>query len=327
MRRAFREQLIAALKPDKKLLLALPFIAFTLIMFIIPLMIVVIKALTPVNAGGVQGTVSDNFAPVDDYFWTKIGKSVWISLAATALALVFSLPFCYFLVMVRHRGYKTMVILFATAPIWSSFLIKLIGLKSLFDLINTAAAGTLETNTTFGDGWTMLGIWYVYLPFMILPLYTVLDSMPKSYMLASRDLGWNAFSSFFLVVIPYCRSAMISGLILVLLPAFTTVAVPQFLNNANDSSMVGDYIFSLGETGVGSDVAVAQASAISLILGLFILGVYLLWWGVPRVVRLIKRKVDTGSFLGAHKRAKKLRRARRLNDSSSWRTFVAGVRP
>ncbi|WP_052663553.1 ABC transporter permease [[Mycoplasma] testudinis] len=287
-------------KAKKKIWLILPFVGFMIMLFIVPLIIILVYSLQPVtisNLDGskIKGTVADNFNAIDAFVGEKIWKSFWIAVVSTALCLIIAFPFCYYLAFGKSKVFKATVILFATAPIWSSFLIKLIGLKSILDLL---VGGP---NTTFGDGFTIIGMVYIYIPFMILPLYTVLSNMPKTYMTASQDLGRNAFTSFFLIVVPYCKGAIISGLTLVLLPSFTTVAIPEFLNNRNDSALIGDFIFSLGSNGLQSNLAIAQASAVSLVLALIILGVYVLWVGVPKMWRMSKAKISTGSFFGKKK--------------------------
>lgn len=289
-------------KANKRIWLILPFILFMLFLFVIPLIIVLINAFKSVTENNVSGSVDDNFQIIDGFVWQKIFKSSWIAITSSLICLLIAFPFCYFLSIVKNKVYKSAIILFATAPIWSSLLVKLIGLKSLFDLIATFANNTLTTNSTYGDIYTIIGICYIYIPFMILPIYSVLSNMPKDYMMASQDLGRNVFSSFFLIVVPYCRSAIISGLIMVLLPSFTTVAIPQFLNNKNDSTMIGDFIFNLGSNGLESNVALAQVSAISLVLGVLILIVYILWKLIPKIWFIIKRKIQTGSFIGKNKK-------------------------
>ncbi len=279
------------LKANKKIWLLLPFALFALILFVIPLAIILVYAFRPVVENGAAGTVADNFGIVDGFVWEKIWKSLWISVVSTAIVLFVAFPFCYFLAFARNKVYKAAIILFATAPIWSSFLVKLVGLKSLFDLLATAAAGTLTVNSTYGDGYTVVGMCYIYIPFMILPLYSVLTAMPRNYVLASQDLGYGTFKTFFKIVIPYCKTAIFSGISLVLLPAFTTVAIPQFLNNSNDASLIGDYIFSLGSNALESNVAIAQASALSLVLASLILAFYAAWKLAPKLFWLIKGKI------------------------------------
>jgi spermidine/putrescine transport system permease protein len=140
-------------------------------------------------------------------------------------------------------------------------------------------------NGTYGNIFTIIGLVYLYIPFMILPIYSVLTDMPKNLIDASHDLGHSGISTFFRVVVPYTKTALISGITLVLLPTITTVAVPQFLNNANDNSMIGDIIVDEGQQGMTSDIALARASTLSLVLCLVLLGGY----GIFRFVYAISR--------------------------------------
>jgi spermidine/putrescine transport system permease protein len=118
---------------------------------------------------------------------------------------------------------------------------------------------------------------------MIMPLYSVLNDMPKNLVNASYDLGYGPIQTFFKVTLPYTKVALASGVTLVFLPALTTVAVPQFLNNNNDGSMIGDIIVDQGQSGLTSDIALARASTLSLVLSLVLLcgfGVYVLFYKV-----------------------------------------------
>ncbi|GHU32274.1 hypothetical protein FACS1894166_05260 [Bacilli bacterium] len=121
----------------------------------------------------------------------------------------------------------------------------------------------------------MIGLIYLYLPFMIMPIYSVLNDMPKNLVYASYDLGYGPFRTFLKVVVPYTKTALISGITLVFLPSLTTVAVPQFLNN-NNGSMIGDLIVDQGQSGLTSDIALARASTLSLVLSLLMLAAFAL---------------------------------------------------
>jgi spermidine/putrescine transport system permease protein len=107
-----------------------------------------------------------------------------------------------------------------------------------------------------------------------MPLYSVLNDMPKNLIYASYDLGYGGFKTFLKVVVPYTKTALFSGITLVFLPSLTTVAVPQFLNNSNDNSLISDIIVDQGSQAVTSQIALARASTLSLVLSLVILGGY-----------------------------------------------------
>ncbi|MDC4183521.1 ABC transporter permease [Mycoplasma bradburyae] len=280
---------VQTFKGPKRTWLILPYALLLLVLFIIPLIIVLVNAFTPFSVeiedgSSINVTIADNFSIIDSFTITKIFKSFGLAVACTIICLLIAFPFAYLLSISKNKLFKYSVVALVTAPIWNSFLIKVIGLKSLLDLMFG------EANSTFGDGWTLLGLVYIFMPFMILPIYTVLISMPKNYMLASQDLGYNYFMSFFKVVIPYCKNAIISGVTLVLLPSFTTAGISQFVNNSNDGQQIGAYLLSLGSNGLESKVAISQASALSLTLALIILAFYMVVFVAPKLFNYMKKR-------------------------------------
>ncbi|MDR2636557.1 MAG: ABC transporter permease [Mycoplasmataceae bacterium] len=241
-----------------KLILIIPFILITLLLVIIPLILIFIKSFVPVQGASIK----DNwdFAFIDTFILNKIVLSLIVAVIATLICLVLSYPFCFFLSRTKSKVYKSIVIFIATAPIWTSFLVKLVGLKTFFDAVNGFE------NSTFGNMWTIIGLVYLYIPYMLTPLYTTMINMPANIVNASYDMGRNSFQTFFKVVIPYTWGAMISGITLVFLPALVTVAVPAFLNNSPDGSLIGDIIYEEGSIATTSEIALARASTLSLIL-------------------------------------------------------------
>jgi len=267
-------------KLSKKLLLTLPYVLMSLVLFIGPLIMVIVKAFLPTTSGG----VGLNWSVINNFVFGKIFLSIGLALAATAICTVIAYPFAYLMAFSKSKNFKVIVIILITAPIWSSFLVKLIGLKTFFDI----CAGV--SNSTFGHIFTIIGLVYIYIPFMILPIYNVLNDMPKNLIYASQDLGQNIVKTFFKIVIPYSKTAFYAGLTLVFLPAVTTVAVPQFLNNATNASTIGDIIVQEGEEGLISDIALARSSSLSLVVSLFVLGLYVIMAGAPKLVKFVQNK-------------------------------------
>lgn len=275
-----RKANIKLLKPkakfSKKLLLVLPFALMSLLLFIVPLVMVVVKSFLPTSAGGADL----NWTIMNNFVFGKIMLSIGLALAATAICTLLGYPFAYMMAFNKSKSFKAVLVVLITAPIWSSFLVKLIGLKTFFDI----CAGV--SNSTYGHIFTVIGLVYIYIPFMILPIYNVLDDMPKNLVFASQDLGQNMFKTFFKIIIPYSKTAFYAGLTMVFLPAVTTVAVPQFLNNASNNSTIGDIIVQEGEEGLISDIALARASSLSLVVSIFVLVLYLIIAFVPKLFKL-----------------------------------------
>lgn len=266
-------------KPSAKILLVLPYVLISIVLFIAPLIMVIVKAFLPTSAG----SVGQNWSVMNGFVFQKIFLSIGLALAATAICTLIAYPFAYLMAFSKSKSYKAIVVVLITAPIWSSFLVKLIGLKSFFDICNG------YSNSTYGHIFTIIGLVYIYIPFMILPIYNVLADMPRNLIFASQDLGQNPVKTFFKIVIPYSKTAFYAGLTLVFLPAVTTVAVPQFLNNATNNSTIGDIIVQEGEEGLISDIALARASSLSLVVSIFVLILYLLIAFGPKVWKKIRK--------------------------------------
>ncbi|GHU50336.1 hypothetical protein FACS189459_4010 [Bacilli bacterium] len=143
-------------------------------------------------------------------------------------------------------------------------------------------------NATYGSIFTIIGLVYLYMPFMILPIFNVLNNMPSNLNLASMDLGRKPIDSFFYITIPYAKTSIMSGVSLVFLPSLTTVAVPQFLNNSPSGTMIGDIIVQEGSLASSSAISLARASTLSLVMCLVIVGGFSLIIFLKKIIKKIK---------------------------------------
>ena len=266
----------------KKRFLIFPYLLIAIIFIIAPMVIVFCKSVMPTSSGSSML----NWVFIDKFILGKIFKSIKVAFFATIIVIVLSYPFSYFLVFyVESKSIRTLLLLMMTAPTWISFLIKIIGLKTLFDCING------YPNSTFGDIYSILGLSYIYLPFMALPLYNTLSTMPKNLVLVSKDLGQNNFWTFIKVVFPYTLVALYSGISLVFLPSFTSISVPQFLNSSNSGSLIGDIIMEEGILAQSSDLSLARASSLSMLSVIIIFSWFLFYCVVKIIRKKIKRSI------------------------------------
>lgn len=267
----------------KNFFLILPYMLVTLVFIIVPITLIFVKSFMPTSAG----SVIENWNFVNGFIWLKILKSFIVAILATIISVVIAYPFSYFLAFdVKGKTVKMLAVLFITAPTWMSFLVKIIGVKTFFDFING------YSNSTSGDIFTVIGLVYIYVPFMIMPIYNVLKDMPKNLIYASKDLGRGAWSTFINIVIPYTKNALISGLTLVFLPCLTSVSVPQFLNSSSSGSLIGDIIMEEGQLAQTSDISLARASTLALIVFLFLAaGVFIFWFSKKIVKYAMRRRV------------------------------------
>lgn len=268
---------------NKRLYLTIPFIILMLLFVIIPLIFIFIYSF---KTNSDTNNIHDNWGILTGTIGIKIGKSLYISIVSTIICLLISFPFAYFLAFSKNKIWKIAITVLVTAPIWINTLIKLIGLKTIFDIIGN------EINATYGDIFTIIGLVYLYMPFMLIPLYNSLSIFPRNLINASKDLGRGNIYTFFVVVVPWTKQSLISAIILVLLPTFTTVAVPNFLNNNPDSGMIGDIIVGEGESGLSDPVALSRTSVLALIVSSIMLAIYLLIVYIPSIIKLIKKGIN-----------------------------------
>ncbi len=247
--------------------MTIPFIVITLLFLVLPMIMIFIKSFTPTESFNVV----DNWNFIDGFIWKKILVSFIDAIITTILAILISYPFAYFLSFSCSKTTKSLIVLLVTAPIWTSFLVKLIGLKTFFDAMNG------YENSTSGEIFTIIGLVYLYTPFMILPLYNTLSELPRNLIFASKDLGRGNFGTFIRVVVPYTKAALFSGITLVFLPSLTTVAVPQFLNASPSGSLIGDILMEEGQLALTSDISLARASSLSLVLLMIMVVGYILF--------------------------------------------------
>ena len=261
--------------------LILPYFLIAIIFIVVPMILMIVKSLSPTSSGPMEL----NWQFINGFIWQKILMSFVIAIITTVITILLAYPFAYFLCFSVHKkAVKALLILLITAPIWMSLLIKVIGLKTLFDCIND------YQNSPYGNIFTVIGLVYIYLPFMILPIFNILEDMPKNLINASKDLGYTTFGTFFKVVLPYTKGALAAGITLVFLPALTTVAVPQYMNSSASGTMIADIIMQEGIMAQTSDLSLARASTLSLLITLIMVAGAALIFGTLKIIKVVRKK-------------------------------------
>lgn len=263
----------------------LPYLIITLVFVVIPLVLIFQKSFTPTTDSitGQTIPVEDNWNFIGLNIFEKIGLSIGIAIACTALCAIVGYVFAYFLSLSQKTYLKIIAIALITSPMWISMMIKLVGLKTLFDFINGAP------NSTYGHIYTILALSYINLPVFILTIYAFLNSIPKNLLQASKDLGKSALQTFFHVIIPYTKNAIFSGLALVFFPSLTSAGVAQFVNNSNDGATIGGDILNQGLEGSTSQIALARVSSVSLVMCLIIILIWSFSVLIPRAIKAHKK--------------------------------------
>ena len=241
--------------------LSIPYILWMLIFTMIPIVMIGVTAFKDK-----QGNFS--FEPfVKAFGYTNVFmKSLWIALLSTLICLVLAYPLAYMLTRMRKSSQNT-VQMILMIPMWMNFLLRIYAWMILLQKngpLDTALSflgihGTYIGNTAA----VVVGMVYEYLPFMVLPIYTVMSKIDGNLIEAAQDLGSNNAAVFKKVIFPLSIPGVISGITMVFVPSASTFLVSQYLGGTDDI-MIGDVIDKIFWTDQST------GSAISLILMIFI---------------------------------------------------------
>ena len=229
------------MKKNKSLLLSGPYVAWMVIFTLIPLGVVAFYALTDPNTG--EFTLS-NLKNLSMYL-PVLGQSIGYSIAAALICLLLGYPVAYY---IAHRKPVTQKILYMLVmlPMCMSFLLRTLAWVGLLqdtgiinDLLGLVGIGPISMIRT--PGAVILGMVYNYLPYMILPLYSIIVKIDNRLIEAAEDLGCNAVQVFGRVILPLSVPGILSGITMVFVPAVSTFYISQKLGGT-DTVLIGDVI-------------------------------------------------------------------------------------
>ena len=247
-----------------------PYFLWAALFIIAPLIMVFFYAVTDKSGAF---TLS-NFAQIPEYFSTIL-LSVLYGLAATVICLVLGYPFAYFLSKHTERTQRTIVLL-VMLPMWMNFLIRTYSLMTILGdtgVINRLLIA-LHLNPAHlinTPGAVILGMVYNFLPYMILPIYSVLSKLDISLLEAAQDLGSNKYHTFRRVVLPLSLPGLLSGVTMVFVPCVSTFYITQKLGGGQ-IVLIGDVIEAQFQTANNYNLG-ASLSFVLMILIFICLGV------------------------------------------------------
>ena len=237
---------------NKQAPLAIPYVIWMALFVVAPIIMVVVYAFTTADGGFTLA----NFSSIGDYA-VVFGRSFKLALIATLVCLLIGYPISY--IMSREGPqFQRVAMVLIMLPMWMNFLLRTyswisilenngllnqffrsIGLISLY---NTVMGTEIEYFRMIGtSGAVVLGMVYNYLPFMILPIYSVIIKLDKSLIEAARDLGANSMNVFRRVILPLSLPGVLSGITMVFVPSVSTFAISKMLGGGTQM-MLGDLI-------------------------------------------------------------------------------------
>lgn len=263
-------------------LLDKPYLLWSVLFIIVPLIMVVYYALTDKSGA----FTLNNIAEIKNYVPTLL-LSILYGLCATLICLLIGYPFAYALSKHRANTQRTMVLLIML-PMWMNFLIRTYSLMTIMGdsgVINHLLEAlhllkTVETdeglvaqplhmlNTGFA---VIVGMVYNFLPYMILPIYSVLSKLDYSLVEAAHDLGSNSVTTFRRVILPLSIPGLLSGITMVFVPCVSTFYITQKLGGGQ-IVLIGDVIESQFQSANNYNLG-AALSFVLMILIFICLGV------------------------------------------------------
>ena len=232
--------------------LAIPYVVWMAVFVIAPLLLIVVYAFTAKDGG----VTLSNFSNMGQYF-PAFRHSFVLAVTATVICILIGYPLAYFLskegVLVRKVAMMLIML-----PMWMNFLLRTYAWMSLLDdngLINQFLSGIgffRLINTLFGtdltcfhmintQGAIVLGMVYNFLPFMIMPIFSVIDKIDPKVIEAAQDLGATGAMVFRKVIFPLSLPGVLSGVTMVFIPSVSTFALSRLLGGGK-TLLLGDLI-------------------------------------------------------------------------------------
>ena len=256
---------------------AAPYVVWMLLFTIAPILLVLCYAFT--DSSG-QFTLQNFQSFLDPIYIGVLFRSIGMALLCTLICLLVGYPAAYFLAN-RSFDKKGVLILLFIIPMWMNFLLRTYAWLTLLEsggLIATFVNWVLrlfgakeEVRLLYSYQAVLMGMVYNYLPFMVLPLYTVLSKMDARIVEAAEDLGANRLQVFLRVTLPLSLPGVFSGVTMVFMPAVTTFVISRLLGGAQ-FKLFGDLIeqqfLFTGDWNFGSAMSLVMMALLLISMGL-----------------------------------------------------------
>ncbi len=197
---------------------ALPYFIFLVLFVVLPLLLIVVYALQDGSGHFTLANIAKFFSDGDSL--GTFALSIEVAIENTLLCILIGYPAAYILADKSLNRSAVTVVLFIL-PMWVNALMRTLATAELFTM----------AGIQLGKGTLLFGMCYDYLPFMIYPIYNVLDKMDKSYAEAAQDLGATPGEVFRKITLPLSMPGVMSGVMMVFMPTVSTFAISEFLTN------------------------------------------------------------------------------------------------
>ncbi len=197
---------------------SIPYLAFLILFVALPLVLILVYALQDGTGHFTLSNITRFFSDKDSL--STFAVSIEVAVENTLLCILLGYPAAWILANKNLNRSAVTIILFML-PMWINALMRTLATAELFNMFGI----------TLGKGTLLFGMVYDYLPFMIYPIYNVLDRMDNSYAEAAGDLGATPWTVFWKVTVPLSMPGVRSGILMVFMPTVSTFAISEFLTN------------------------------------------------------------------------------------------------
>lgn len=263
-----------------------------LFVFIPNVMIIGTSFLTRDEANLIEMTFTiDNYLRLFDPLYAKVlWHSFYMAIVATLLCLVVGYPFAYIVAKMPER-WRPFMLFLIIVPFWTNSLIRTYGLKIVLGtqgILNKSliAMDIIDKpiRIMYTESAVMIGLVYILLPFMILPLYSAIEKLDGTYLEAAQDLGANKLQTLWKIILPLTMPGIIGGCLLVLLPALGMFYISDLLGGAKNL-LIGNVIKSQVLNARDWPFGAATSIALTLAMALMLYAYY-------RAGKLLNKKAD-----------------------------------
>jgi putative spermidine/putrescine transport system permease protein len=224
-----------------------PAVVWLLVFYIVALALLFLTSLWQQDvftAKLVHNWTFDNYRKLfgDGGLWMRVyGRTVLLAAIVTLIDIALALPLAWFMARIVPVRWQTFMFLLVVVPLWSSILVRIFAWRTILGsqgllngflldvgLIDKPSSAFLYNNNAIALTWA-----YVWLPFMVLPVFTALEKIPDSYLEASRDLGASAFTTFRRVIFPLALPGVVAGSIFVFALSMGDFVAPQLVGGGS----------------------------------------------------------------------------------------------
>ena len=221
-------------------LTASPYMVWSAIFIVVPLIFVLVYSLTDS-----QGNFTLDYVLDIGKYKDVMLNSIWLGFIATVISLIIAYPLAYIMARTTANVQRTMMIL-VMLPMWMNLLIRTYSMMIIMQdtgIINTflGGMGLPKLHMINTEGAVVLGMVYNYIPYMILPLYSIMSKMDHNLIEAAEDLGANKLTVLKNIVLPLSLPGIASGFTMVFVPSVSTFYISKKLGG-NTFSLIGDVI-------------------------------------------------------------------------------------